>query len=88
MTGYVKFLSGNFDIGIKVRSNVRPLHYQSMVKIERRLFGRKPFETLSNIGLQVELTPFIGKMRPVTSPYATEVTSGHERSPAVLGNNF
>ena len=47
-------------------------------------FGRKPFETLSNIGLQVDLTPQIGILRPVTPHQVAKVTSGHERSPAVF----
>ena len=46
-------------------------------------FGRKPFETLSNIGLQVELTPWIGNLRPVTPRHVPVVTSGYERSPAI-----
>ena len=34
-----------------------------------------------NIVLQVYLTPWIGKLRPVTPPHVSEVSSGHERSP-------
>ena len=37
----------------------------------------------STIGLQVNLTHWIGKLRPVTPPHVTEVISGHKRSPAV-----
>ena len=37
-------------------------------------FGQKPFITLSNIGLQVELTPWIGKLQPVTQPLVTTLS--------------
>ena len=47
-------------------------------------FGRKSFETFSNIGLQVVLTPWIGILWPVTSPYVAKVSSSHEMSPAVI----
>ena len=47
-------------------------------------FGRKPFETLFNIGLDVDLTPLVGILRPVTPRHAGEVISGHDRSPAIF----
>ena len=47
-------------------------------------FGRKQLETLSNIGLQVDLTPWVGILRPVTPRHVAKVISGHERSPAVF----
>ena len=42
-------------------------------------FGRKPFSTLSNTGLQVESTLWIGKLRPVT-PAHDPKPQGHLRS--------
>ena len=47
-------------------------------------FGRNPFETLSNIELQVDLTPLFGILWPVTPPHVAKVISGHERLPAVF----
>ena len=47
-------------------------------------FGRKPFETPSNIGLQIKLTPCIGILRPVTPSHVAKVISRHERSPGVF----
>ena len=44
-------------------------------KLKGASFDRRPFETLSNIGLQLELTPGIGKLRPVTPPHVAEVIS-------------
>ena len=54
--------------------------YKSMiVKWKARLIGWASFKTRLDIGLQVNLTYWIGKLRPVTSPYVPEVISGHER---------
>ena len=48
-------------------------------------FARKPFKTLSNIGLQVELTSWlVGIMWPVTPRHVAKVISGHGRSSAVF----
>ena len=44
-------------------------------------FGRKPLETLSSIGLQVDLASWVGILRPVTPRHVAKVSSGHERSP-------
>ena len=66
----------------KFSSLLRPLHIGR--KSKGASFRRKPFETLSTTGLQVELTPWIGTLRPVTSTYVAEVISCHERSPAVF----
>ena len=38
----------------------------------------------SGYSLQANLTPWIGKLRPVTPPYVPEVISGYERLPAVF----
>ena len=55
-------------------------------KLKDTSFGRKLFETLADIGLQVELPPRIGTLRP-TPLHVAEVISGQERSPAVFGNH-
>ena len=47
-------------------------------------FARKPFKTFSNIGLQVELTSWVGILWPVTPRHVAKVISGHERSPTVF----
>ena len=47
-------------------------------------FEQKPFKTLSNIGLEVDLTPWVGILRPMTPRHVTKVISGHGRSPAVF----
>ena len=53
-------------------------------KLKGASFGQTPFETLSNIGLQVDLTPWIEALRAVTPLHVPEVTSGHEKSPSVF----
>ena len=69
----------------KVRSILRPLHYKSMgEKMKGTSFARKPFKTLSSIGLQVELTSWVGILWPVTPRHVFKVISGHESSPAVF----
>ena len=47
-------------------------------------FEQKPLKTLSNIGLEVELTPGVGILQPMTPRHVTKVISGHGRSPAVF----
>ena len=62
---------------------------QRSTKLKGASFGRKPFETLSNIVLHVDLAPRIGILRPVTPYHVAKVISGHEMSPAVfLSNNL
>ena len=39
-------------------------------------FEQKPFKTLSDIGLEVELTPWAGILRPMTPRHVTKVISG------------
>ena len=39
-------------------------------------FERKPFETLTNIRLQVDFTPWVGTSRPVTPRHAAKGISG------------
>ena len=68
----------------KVRWILWSLHYKWMEKFENVCFGRKPFESLSNLGLQVELAPWNRKLLPVTPPHDPKVSSGHDRSPAVF----
>ena len=45
-------------------------------------FGQKPFKTLSNIVLQVELAPWVRILWPVTPRQVAKVILGHKRSPA------
>ena len=47
-------------------------------------FARKPFKTLSNIGLQVELAAWVGILWPVTPRHVAKVISGNGRSPAAF----
>ena len=65
---------------------LRPLHYTKVKgrKLRGASFGWQPFETLLNIGLQVDLTPWIGILRSVTPPHVPEVTSGQEKSPGIF----
>ena len=52
-------------------------------------FEQKPFKTLSNIALDVELTPWVGILQPMTPRHVAKVISGHERSPTFFfANNF
>ena len=65
------------------------LHHNSMREIGRRFYWTKPIQTLAKIGLQVDLTPWVGILRPVTLRHITKAISFHERSPAVFfGNSF
>ena len=59
---------------------MRPLYFKSMNgrKTKGASFGRESFETLSIIGLQVDLTPWVGILRPVTPRHVAKVISGHE----------
>ena len=47
-------------------------------------FEQKPCKTLSNMGLEVELTPLVGILRPMTPRHVTKVIAGHGRSPTVF----
>ena len=47
-------------------------------------FEQKSFKTLSNIGLEVDLPPWVGILWPMTSCHVTKVISGHGRLPAVF----
>ena len=41
-------------------------------------FEQKTFKTLSNIGLEVDLTPWVGILRPMTPRHVTKVRwDGH-----------
>ena len=73
---------------LKVRSILRPLHCKSMEENYKVSLLDENHPKHSNIGLQVDLTPRIGILRPVTPHHVAKVISGHERSPAVFGNNF
>ena len=53
-------------------------------KNERCLFWTKTFEALSNIRVQVDLTPWVGILWPVTPHHVARVISGHERSPTIF----
>ena len=69
----------------KVRSILWNLDYKPMGgKMKSSSFGRKPFKTFSNIRLQVDLTPWVIILRPVTPRHVAKVISGHERTPAVF----
>ena len=80
---YEMFISQFWYRWPKVRSILRPreIIISQWRKNERRQFWKQPFETLSNIKLQVELTPWVGILRPVTPRHVFKVISGHERSP-------
>ena len=47
-------------------------------------FEQKLFKILSNIGLEVDLTPYVGILLPMTPRHVAKVISGHGRSPAVF----
>ena len=51
-------------------------------------FERKPFKTLSHIGLEVDLTPWVGILRPMTPRHVTKVILGMEGHQQFFGNNF
>ena len=69
-------------LGSQVSFATSPLKVNGR-KVKGTSVGRKPFETLTDIGLQVQLPPLIGILRP-TPVHVAEVISGHERSPAVF----
>ena len=75
----------------KIRSILRPLHYKLMVENWKASLLLENHLKHSNIGLQLELTPWIGIMRPVTRPHVAEVISaiqvikGHQQ---FFANNF
>ena len=82
----IKCISRNFDIGDLRSGQFCDLSIISQweKKMKGASFARKPLKTLSNIELQVELTSWIGILRPVTPRLVAKVISGHERSPAVF----
>ena len=55
-------------------------------KNERRLFWTKTTRTLSKhrFTIQLDLTTWVGILRPVTTRHVAKVISGHERSPEVF----
>ena len=63
---YKMFISELWYGWPKFKSVLRPLHYTSVNgrKLRGASFGQKPFETLSFIGLQVDLTQWIRILRP------------------------
>ena len=79
----IKCKSRNFYIG-----HPRTGQFCDLSIIRRKMkvasFGRKPLETLSNINLQVHVTPWVGIKRTVIPRHVANVISGHERSPAVF----
>ena len=70
------------DLRPKVRSILQPLHYKSMGEDLKAPLLDENYKKYSNIRLQLDLTPWIGKLRTVTPPHAFEIISDHERSPA------
>ena len=53
-------------------------------------FEQKPFKTLSSIGLEVDETPWVGMLRPMTPRHVTKVMEGQdmEGHQQFFGNNF
>ena len=47
-------------------------------------FEQKPFKTILSIRLEVDLTPRVGILRPMTPRHVTKVISGQGRSPVVF----
>ena len=77
VTVTTKGIPRNFDIGDPRSGQFCDLSIiRQWEKLKGAFFGRKPFETLSNIGLQVDFTPWIGNLRPVSHPSPR----GHFRS--------
>ena len=72
----------------KVRSILRPHHYKSMGENWKAPLLNENHSKHSNIEVQVDLTPSIGKLQPVTplmSPRSLQVMKGHLQ---VLRNIF
>ena len=53
-------------------------------KMNGASFEQNPFKTLSNIWLEVDLTPWVGTLWPMTPRHVTKVISDHGRSPTVF----
>ena len=51
-------------------------------------FEQKTFKTLSNIGLEVEWTPWVGILWPMTPCHVTKVIQVMEGHQQFFGNNF
>ena len=89
---YKMFISKFWYRWPKVRPILRPwrliMEWLSIIsqwkKNERRLFWNKPIRNTLDIGLQVDLTPWVGILRPVTSRHVAKIISGHERSSVVF----
>ena len=82
----IKCISRNFHV-LDPRSGQfcnLSIRYVNGRKMKGVSFGRKLSEILSNIGLQVDLTSWVGILRPVTPRRVAKIISGHERSPAVF----
>ena len=90
LTVSMQRISRNFDIGNLRSGQVYDLSIinQFKRKMKGTSFVRIPFETLSNIWLQVGLTPWVRVLRPVIPRHVANVISGHERSPAVFRHVF
>ena len=63
-------------------------HYKSTEKIERRLFWTKTIRNTLKHWVTGRLDTLHRKFANSDPPHVTEVTSGHERSPAVFGITF
>ena len=87
VTVSIKCLSQKFDITDPMSGQLADLSIAYMWingrKMKCAYFGRNPFKTLSNIGLQVDLIPWVGILRPLAPCPVANVVSGRERSPAV-----
>ena len=77
----IKCISQNFDISYLKSGKFCDL---SILSIGEASVLDENHSKHSNIGLQVELTTIIGKLRPLTPSHDPKVTSGHERSPTVF----
>ena len=83
----MKHISRNFDFGYLRSGQFRDLsiiNKSTGEKMKDASFGRKPFKTLWNTGLQLDLTPWVGTLWQVTPRHVAKVISGHGRSTAVF----
>ena len=90
LTGSIKCVSRNLNIGDPKSVQLCDLFiaWVNGRKLKRACFGRKPFETLSNIGLQLELHPeseYCDQLPILMSPMSFQVMKGHQQ---FFANNF
>ena len=81
----IKCMSRNCDIRVaqgQVNFAISPL--SQWEENERRLFLKKTIRNTLKHRMQVDQTPWVGILRPVTTRHVAKVISGPERLPAIF----